>query len=83
MKIPQPFDRFAKALLMLIPKEFAPHVRPYGGITVVDGATGTFIQSIEDPSGKDIDKITGVTVHNNKLYLGSLENNYIGVYSLS
>ena len=82
MKLPSPIDRLVKALLMLVPKELAPHVVPYGGVTIVDGETGTFVGRIEDPYGKDITKITGVTVHSNKLYLGSLENNYIGVYSL-
>ena len=82
MKLPPPIDRLAKSLLMLVPKELAPHVIPYGGVTIVDGETGTFVGRIEDPTGQDISGITGVTVHNNQLYLGGLHNNYIGVYSL-
>jgi hypothetical protein len=37
---------------------------------------------LQDPFGTDIGMITGATVHNDKLYLGSLRNNYIGVYAL-
>ena len=36
---------------------------------------------LQDPTGTDIAALTGVTVHDNKLYLGSLHNDFIGVYT--
>ena len=81
-KIPSPIDWIVKSLLMLLPKELAPHIDQYGGITVVDGTTGSFVTVLQDPTGQDISKLTGVTVHDNKLYLGSLENDFVGVYTL-
>ena len=50
---------------------------------VVDPHTKEYVDLIQDPTGKDIGALTGVTVHDNKLYLGSLENDFVGVYDLS
>jgi hypothetical protein len=64
------------------PKEWLPKMKVYGGITIVDPATSRYVGLVQDPSGEDISHITGVTVHDNKIFLGSLENNFIGVYDL-
>jgi hypothetical protein len=44
---------------------------------------GGIIRILQDPSGKDDGMFTGVTVHDNKLYLGSLKNDYVGGYDLN
>jgi hypothetical protein len=67
---------------MIVPREWSPNVNSYGGITVIDPESSKFVGIIQDPCGKDISHVTGVTVHDNKLYLGSLEKDYIGVYDL-
>ena len=57
-----------------------------GGIVVFDPdkkEPSSFVKIIQDPQGKDIAHLTGVTIHQNKLYLGSLENDFIGVYDLA
>jgi hypothetical protein len=66
---------------MLLPPALAPKPKPYGGLYEFDAETGN-LTVIQDPTGQDIGMLTGVTVHDNKLYLGSLRNDYIGVYSL-
>lgn len=81
--IPHPFDMVFRSLLLGLPKSIAPPVKPYGGIAVFDplDSSGS-VEFIQDPKGKDIGMLTGVTVHDNKLYLGSLKNDFIAVYDL-
>ena len=70
----------------MLPRTLIPKVQPYGGIVVLDPdktQSSSFVQLLQDPNGKDIGHLTGVTVHNNKLYLGSLQNDFVGVYDLS
>ncbi len=83
LKPPHPIDVIIKTMLFLLPKEMLPHTEPYGGITVLDAETSTYIGLIQDPTGADIGHLTGVTVHDNSLFLGSLDNDFIGVYDLS
>ena len=79
--VPDVVDVVLRALLLLLPRNLSPEPVPYGGILEVDPVTKQH-RYIQDPTGTDISMLTGVTVHENKLYLGSLRNNYIGVYDL-
>lgn len=80
--IPYPIDMIVRTLLMALPRSIAPKVKPYGGILEVDYETKE-MQYIQDPDATDIGMLTGVTVWNDKLYLGSLQNDFIGVYDLN
>jgi hypothetical protein len=80
--LPHPIDWIFRSLLVMLPKELLPKIEPYGGITIVDAASSRYMGLLQDPSGEDIAHITGVTVHDNKIFLGSLENDFIGVYEL-
>lgn len=82
-KIPPPIDSVFRSLIMALPKTLAPPVAPYGGIVEVDPVNGGIVRLLQDPTGKDVGMFTGVTVHDNKLYLGSLKNEYIGVFDLA
>jgi hypothetical protein len=82
-KLPHPLDKYIRTLLLALPKSLLPEVVPYGGVTVIDPVSNKYIELLQDPHGSDISFLTGVTVHDNKLYLGSLHNNVIGVYDLS
>jgi sugar lactone lactonase YvrE len=79
--LPAAVDVFVRTLIMALPKSFMPPVQKYGGILEVDPSTGAF-RYFQDPNGLDIAMLCGVTEHDGKLYLGSLENDYIGVYNL-
>jgi hypothetical protein len=79
--IPHPFDMFFRSFLMSLPKSFSPPLKPYGGLVEFDPEGGE-LRFIQDPNGDNVGMLTGVTVHDNKLYLGSLRNDYIGVYHL-
>jgi hypothetical protein len=83
LKIPPPIDAVFRSLIMALPKTLAPPVTPYGGIVEVDPVNGGIVRLLQDPTGKDAGMFTAVTVHGNKLYLGSLKNDYIGVYDLA
>jgi hypothetical protein len=83
MKIPPPYDSVFRSLLMGLPKQLAPPVKKYGGVVEVDPVNGGVIRLLQDPTGEDAAAFAGVTVKDNKLYLGSLKNDYIGVYDLS
>ncbi len=81
--IPHPMDMIFRSLLLSLPRSMAPPIKPYGGIAVFDpDIKNGPVDFIQDPEGKDIGMLTGVTVHDNKLYLGSLKNDYITVYNL-
>ena len=80
--MPHPIDTLLRTVLLAIPKWMLPKPAPYGGITVVDPESSAYIRLLQDPDGSDIGHVTGVTVHNNKLYLGSLENDFVGVFDL-
>ena len=82
LKMPHPLDQFFRSLLMALPKKLAPPVKQYGGIVEVDPLKGGVVRLLQDPTGKDAGMFTGVTVHDDKLFLGSLKNDYIGVYEL-
>jgi hypothetical protein len=43
---------------------------------------GRIIRTLQDPGGEVVTMITAVTEYNGKLYLGSLHNDYVGVYTL-
>jgi hypothetical protein len=83
LNLPHPIDWIVRTLLVMFPKEWLPKTEPYGGITIVDPITLEYMELIQDPNGQDISHITGVTFHENKLFLGSLENDFIGVYHLN
>jgi len=84
LAIPHPIDLILRTLLLMIPKKLAPATKPYSAIMIVDPEDGNKpVQLIQDPTGKDTSMLTGVTIHDNKLYLGSLHNSYIGVYDLN
>jgi sugar lactone lactonase YvrE len=85
--VPNPWDRFFRVLIMILPQSFSPKVVPYGGIyEFFPGDTTRPAETtrlFQDPDGRDITMLTGVTVHDNKLYLGSLQNKFIGVLDLN
>eukprot|EP00548_Thalassiothrix_antarctica_P012985 CAMPEP_0194172294 /NCGR_PEP_ID=MMETSP0154-20130528/6772_1 /TAXON_ID=1049557 /ORGANISM="Thalassiothrix antarctica, Strain L6-D1" /LENGTH=508 /DNA_ID=CAMNT_0038884915 /DNA_START=94 /DNA_END=1620 /DNA_ORIENTATION=+ len=81
--LPHPLDMRVRTFLLLLPERFAPSVdaHPYGAVAEINIADGLPVSLYQDPSGTDISSVTGVTVHDSKLYLASLEHNYIGVYT--
>lgn len=80
--LPDWLDRMLRTLLMMMPRSLAPPAQPYGGVAEVDVAQSKIRRILQDTTAKDIGMLSGVTVHENKLYLGSLENDFIGVYDL-
>jgi hypothetical protein len=80
--IPHPFDMIFRSFVMSLPKVMAPPIKLYGGIVVFDPHGNRSVDFIQDPKGTDIGMLTGVTVHDNKLFLGSLKNDFITVYNL-
>jgi sugar lactone lactonase YvrE len=81
--LPYPIASVFRTLLMTLPRSLAPPVEHYGGIAQFNPMTGTIQRIIQDPTASDIGMLTGVTVKDEKLYLGSLENSFIGVYNLN
>jgi len=84
--IPSPFDRFFRVLLLLLPRSLSPQIVAYGAVYEYfpgdETKPGGITRLLQDPEGKDISLLTGVTVNGSKLYLGSLRNKFIGVYDL-
>jgi len=85
--MPNYLDLIPRAIFMMLPKWATPKPVKYGGIVEIsyDGTERgqRYAQRvIQDPEGEVFSMITGVTEHEGKLYLGSLKNEYIGVYDL-
>ena len=82
MKLPEVLQLLLRTVAMIIPRSWAPDIKSYGGVLVVDPADPASFYYLQDPVGRDISRIAGVTVIGDQLYLGSLTNDYIGVYDL-
>lgn len=83
MGVNHPWDMVLRTILMGLPKFLAPPVKRYGGLVEIEvSATKNQIRIIQDLYGTDIGMLTGVTVFGDKLYLGSLKNDFIGVFQL-
>ena len=80
--IPHPFDRLLRNQIMALPNWVTPGNKAYGGIIEVDPKSKALLY-FQDPYATDIGQLAGVTVWKNKLYLGSLTNNFVGVYDLN
>ena len=80
-------NQYARTLFMMIPKRFQPQPVPYGCFVEIfpgdDNNAARITRVIQDIHGEDLKLITGVTEYQGKLYLGSLENDVVGVYDLS
>mmetsp|Transcript_13631 Transcript_13631/g.22404 ORF Transcript_13631/g.22404 Transcript_13631/m.22404 type:complete len:425 (-) Transcript_13631:1622-2896(-) len=81
---PPVLSRFIRSILMLLPRGLAPDAKPYGGVAIVhrgdELSKPSIKQMYQDPTGRDISTITGVTEgRDGKVYLGSLHNDFIGV----
>ena len=79
--------RAIRTLLIMIPRTWAPNAEKYGAAAEIhpgDGANtpARILRTFQDPDGRDVEFISGVTEHEGKLYLGSLRNNYVAVVSL-
>lgn len=81
-KIPSPIDQYLRGLFMMLPKSLSPKPSSYGGIIEVDMKSGD-TEIYQDPDGRDVKMLTGVTIHGNQLFLGCLHCNAVGIYDLS
>jgi len=75
-----------RSFLMMIPRTWAPSLEVYGAAAEIhpgdENTPARITRIFQDPDGRDMSMITGVTEHEDKLYLGSLHNNFVGVVSL-
>jgi hypothetical protein len=72
---------FVKWLALQLPRVLQPKPQAYGLVVHLD-SNGTITHAFDDASGTSIAAITSVTEHNNHLYLGGLERDFIGVVPL-
>lgn len=77
--VPSWLSMALRNLVMIVPKQLAPKTKKFGGLVQHNIETKE-TQLLLDPKGETVAMLTGVTVHKNKLYLGSLQNDYVGVY---
>lgn len=71
-----------KNLSAKLPKALQPKPIPYGLVVALD-ENATVLATLHDPSGEHLQEITSVQQVNNKLYLGTLHGDRIGVIALS
>lgn len=84
--LPHYLSRPIRNFLMMIPRTWAPKPEHYGATAEIhpgdDNTKARIIRIFQDPTGKEVEMITGVTENDGKLYLGSLQNNFVGVLDL-
>lgn len=77
--LPRWLDRLVRTVLLMVPRQLVPPTQPYAGVVVMNTETGTS-ELVQDPTGRDVSMLCGVTYHKGRLYLGSVHNSYIAVY---
>lgn len=70
---------FIKKLAMKLPEWARPKEEKTGLVIQID-ENGKIVKSLSDPDGTSISFITNVVQSKNKLYFGSLRQDFIGVY---
>jgi hypothetical protein len=80
--LPTSLSTLARSILMALPKALAPPVQKFGGIIEYNLQDDTH-RAFLDPTGTNIAMLTGATWHNKRLYLGSLQNDFIGLFDPS
>jgi len=77
---------WVRSLLMMMPRNWTPDTEPYGAVAEInpgdENMPARILRIMQDPDGRDVRMVTGVTEHGGKLYLGSLHHNCVGVVSL-
>ncbi|KAL7487008.1 hypothetical protein ACHAW6_012617 [Cyclotella cf. meneghiniana] len=85
--LPSSISKLIRTFLLMLPRNATPDAKPYGGFAEInpgnEHSLPGIIRVFQDPDGEDVDFVTGVTAYASKVYLGSLHNDFIGVYSLS
>eukprot|EP00523_Entomoneis_sp_CCMP467_P004509 CAMPEP_0168755664 /NCGR_PEP_ID=MMETSP0724-20121128/20192_1 /TAXON_ID=265536 /ORGANISM="Amphiprora sp., Strain CCMP467" /LENGTH=428 /DNA_ID=CAMNT_0008804299 /DNA_START=269 /DNA_END=1552 /DNA_ORIENTATION=- len=88
--LPHFMDIALRYVLMSVPRQLAPPIKKFGGVLEFDPETNMDenteqerFRYLLDAKGRDVSTLCGSTVFRKQLYLGSLHNDYIGVFDLS
>jgi hypothetical protein len=85
--LPPTLNRYLRTFFMLVPKSLQPKPVNYGCFMEIspgdDKSLPKVTRVVQDLNGDDLRLVTGVTEYQGKLYLGSLENDEVGVYDLT
>ena len=72
---------WAKSLLAKLPRFTWPRPKPYGLVLEVD-ESGRILRSLHDPGGRRVQHVTTAREHDGFLYLGTLDQAWIGRLAL-
>jgi sugar lactone lactonase YvrE len=72
---------WARSLLAKLPRFAWPKPAPYGLVLELDGQ-GRILRSLQDPGGRRVRQVTAAREHEGRLWLGSLEEPWIGRIAL-
>ena len=72
---------FVRNLLIRLPPFLRPKPGKMGAVLVLDAKDGAVKAEYYDVEGETIEMVTAVSERNGKLYLGSLVNQYVGVFT--
>jgi hypothetical protein len=85
--LPPTINRYLRTFFMILPSYLQPKVVPFGCFIEIfpgdENHTPKVTRVVQDFHGEDVGQVSGVTEHQGKLYLGSLENDHVVVYDLS
>jgi len=88
--LPEAINTFVRTLILMLPAELFKVIKvvKYGGVVEIPVGEERTINNVgkerilQDPFAKEIGMITGVATFKNKIYLGSLSNDFVGVVDL-
>ncbi len=90
--MPEMVSVILRTLILQLPSSVLGKVKPvkYGGVAVIEdvsslkggGGKVQQVKFLQDPTGTEIGMITGLATFNGNLYMGSLSNDFVGVYKL-
>ena len=89
-ELPESISVLLRSLLLQLPSNLLRLIKPvrYGGVAVIrDNSSSGYgemldVELLQDPRGTEIGLVTGVTIFDGRLYMGSLTNDFVGLYDL-
>jgi len=86
-RLPDVLSKFIRTFISILPPSLGPQPESYGGFAEIaldkNDNCWKVSRIVQDPNGEDMKLSTGVTEHDGRLYLGSLDTDYVGVYDLN
>ena len=86
--LPSTVSVVLRSLLLQLPSSLLRKIKPvkYGGVAVIRNLSEEKVEQkmivLQDPYAKEVGLVTGLNIFDDNLYMGSLTNDFVGIYNL-